>query len=89
MRLIRAGCGLVTARVAPIIGAGQDACRQLTGTLNTNPLGSAAFTREQMNLATRHTKMPGKEANQVAIGLAVDGRRGQPDLQTLAMGAIQ
>jgi len=42
-----------------------------------------------MNLAARNTKMPGKEADQVAIGLAVDGRRGQPDLQTLAMGAIQ
>jgi len=42
-----------------------------------------------MNLASRHTKMPGKEANQPGICLAVDRGRGQPDLQALAMGAIQ
>ena len=79
--------GLGIARIVP--AGGRNGRGYLPRALNANPLGAAAFTRNQQDPAGRHPEVPCQEADEVAIGLAIDGRCGQPDLQTIAMGTTQ
>jgi hypothetical protein len=76
-------------RIIPAGGAGRNARRYLPGTLNANPFGAAALSRKQQYLAAWYPEVFCKQADEVAIGLAIDGGCAQPDLQAIAMGAIQ
>jgi len=83
------GYGLirVSALVASICW--NDTGRYLSWTLNTNPLGATALPGKQLDLTTWNPEVFRKEANEVAVCLALDGRRRQPDFQAFAMCAIQ
>jgi len=68
---------------------GRYAGGQQARVLYSHPLGATAFTGKQLNLTFRDPKLPGQKADQLAVGLAVDRRCGQSDLQAFAMTAVK
>jgi hypothetical protein len=84
-----AHCWLEILRVVPVCAARRDSGRDLPGTLNTNPFGTAALPGKQLDLAARNPEMFRKEANEMAVCLAIDGWCGQPDFQAIAVCAVK
>ncbi len=57
--------------------------------LDADAFCPAAFSGQQLDLARRDAKQPGKKVGQVFIRLAIHGGRGDPDFQAFAIGAIE
>jgi hypothetical protein len=89
MPLSRLSCRLATSRVVPVYASRGDSGRDPSGTLNTHPFGPAALPGKQLDLAAWNPEEFRKKANELAICLAINRRRGQPDFQAFAMSSVK
>jgi hypothetical protein len=89
---IRAVVSMLIRRVitggAPGHSLRRYACGDPAGSLDTDPFEAAAFPGNQLDMAAWYPEVFCEEPDQVAVCLAVNGRRSQPDFQTFAVSAV-